>query len=129
MSLNLVEYLGWMQQQQQQQHTNDYKNKAECKCFNESHKTQQKMHDWIHKIKISFQSCFLVLFLSQFNEVAKYILDDIREESIEMKMNVIVSHKEIPSYVYNQIVRYESQNHFGLCTLMEGEKYLHRSDN
>lgn len=30
------------------------------------------------------------------NEVAKYILDDIREGSIEMKMNVIVSHKEIP---------------------------------
>jgi len=69
------------------------------------------------KLKFHFNLAFLFcVFLSQFNEVAKYILDDIREESIEMKMNVIVSHKEIPSYVYNQIVRYESQNHFGLCT-------------
>lgn len=75
------------------------------------------MHDWIHKIKISFQSLLILAFVAKLNEVAKkknYILDDIREESIEMKMNVIVSHKEIPSYVYNQIVRYESFLNFVL---------------
>ena len=41
-------------------------------------------------------------------KLQKKNLDDIREESIEMNMIVIVSHKEIPSYIYNQIVRYES---------------------